>query len=67
MKTDPVIQKGDHVILRNGWEAEILDGYKSRPTRLAKVYGFVTEMGSVYTRDIGAVIRDGKTLPVTVQ
>jgi len=46
------INKGDRVLLRNGWEADIIDGYKTRPTRLAKVYGDYTEMGSVYSTDI---------------
>jgi hypothetical protein len=45
------IKKGRRVMLRNGWEADICDNAKGN-TRLAKVYGFETEMGSVYSHDI---------------
>ena len=64
MKQTPQILKGDRIQLRNGWEAEVLDGYKNRPTRLCKVYGYCTEMGSVYSRDILSVYRDGVWTPV---
>ena len=45
MKQTPQVLKGDRIQLRNGWEAEVLDGYKNRPTRLCKVYGYCTEVG----------------------
>lgn len=50
MKTNE-IKKGMRVVLRNGWEARIEDNLKGN-TRLATVYGYVTEMGSVYSHDI---------------
>lgn len=45
------LKKGDEVVLRNGWKARIEDNKKG-DTRLCTVYGFVTEMGSVYSHDI---------------
>ena len=45
------LKKGARVILENGWFAEIYDNKKGG-TRLAKVYGFATEIGSVYSHDI---------------
>jgi len=45
------LKKGDKVRLRNGWDAEIMDNMKGN-TRLAKVFGFYTEIGSVYSHDI---------------
>tara|TARA_Y100000004_G_C8781048_1_gene354975 strand:+ start:208 stop:516 length:309 start_codon:yes stop_codon:yes gene_type:complete len=50
MKTND-LKKGMKVLLRNGWEARIEDNRKGN-TRLATVYGFYTEMGSVYSHDI---------------
>lgn len=50
MKTNE-LKKGDRVQLRNGWFATIADNMKGN-TRLAKVEGFVTEIGSVYSHDI---------------
>ena len=52
------IKKGMRVMLSNGWEATILDNSRS-VTRLAEVYGYHTEMGSVYTHDIEMVNIDG--------
>ena len=54
MKTNE-LKKGDWVVLANGWEAQIADNMKGN-TRLATVYGFETEMGSVYSHDILAKI-----------
>ena len=54
MKLDQ-IRKGARVLLNNGWEADILDNYTKRAFRLAKVYGFVTEMGSIRSIDISEV------------
>ena len=31
--------KGAKVVLRNGWVATLMDGYKKRPVRLAYVEG----------------------------
>lgn len=45
------LKKGSRVLLRNGWEADLIDNGKGN-TRYAKVYGDYTEMGSVYTKDI---------------
>lgn len=53
MKTND-LKKGARVRLRNGWEADIADNMKGN-TRMAKVYGFETEIGSVYSHDIAAV------------
>jgi len=47
------LKKGTFIRLRNGWDAEIFDNMKGN-TRLAKVYGFETEIGSVYSHDIVA-------------
>jgi hypothetical protein len=40
-------------MLRNGWEADMWDNMKGN-TRVALVYGFETEAGSVYSHDITA-------------
>ena len=53
MKTNE-IKKGARIKLRNGWEADMADNMKGN-TRMAKVYGFETEIGSVYAHDIVAV------------
>lgn len=53
MKTND-IKKGTRVQLRCGWEATIEDNRKGN-TRMATVYGFCTEMGSVYSHDIVSV------------
>jgi hypothetical protein len=42
------------VLLTNGWEADIMDNMKGQ-TRLAKVYGDFTDIGSVYSHDIKSV------------
>jgi hypothetical protein len=49
------LKKGARVQLRNGWFATIEDNLKGN-TRLATVEGYVTEMGSVYSHDIMAVL-----------
>jgi hypothetical protein len=51
MITTNELKKGRRVLLRNGWQADIMDNMKGN-TRLAKVYGFETEIGSVYSHDI---------------
>jgi len=50
MKTND-LKKGTIVRLRNGWQAVIQDNARGN-TRIALVYGFETEMGSVYSHDI---------------
>ena len=45
------LKRGARVLLANGWEADIMDGMKGN-TRLARVYGYETEIGSVYSHDI---------------
>jgi hypothetical protein len=58
------LKKGDMVKLRNGWKARIEDNMKGN-TRLATVYGFCEEMGSVYSHDIVHKINaDGTTIPI---
>jgi len=57
------IKKGARVHLRNGWAAEILDNKKGN-TRMAKVFGDYTEIGSIYVKDIlmARIVRqDGTT------
>ena len=57
------LRKGDNVMLRNGWRADIMDNMKGN-TRLAKVYGFETEVGSVYSHDIMRVLRNDVMTPI---
>jgi hypothetical protein len=45
------LKKGTRVVLRNGWEA-VLEDNKRGSIRMATVYGFYTEMGSIYAHDI---------------
>ena len=56
MKTND-IKKGTRIKLRNGWEAIMEDNRKGN-TRMAKVFGMFTEIGSVYSHDIVAVQRE---------
>jgi hypothetical protein len=53
------VRKGTRVILRNGWEAEVLDNLTNRQTRMCKVFGEYEEMGSVYTSDIAEAFVGG--------
>jgi hypothetical protein len=46
------VKKGTRVMLKQGWEAEVLDNLTNRQTRMCKVYGDYEEMGSVYSSDI---------------
>lgn len=52
MKTND-LKKGTRVMLRNGWEADLWDNMRGN-TRVANVYGFCEEAGSVYAHDIVA-------------
>jgi hypothetical protein len=45
------LKKGTRVLLRNGWEAKTLGTAKTAAV-LCEVYGYYTEMGSVYGHDI---------------
>jgi len=63
MKTND-LKKGARVRLAGtGWEADIWDNKKGN-TRVALVYGWETEAGSVYSHDIEAVLVEGKWLPI---
>lgn len=63
MKTNE-IKKGTRIRLRNGWNATMFDNMRGN-TRMAEVEGFVTEIGSVYSHDIMAVLNpDGSETPV---
>jgi hypothetical protein len=53
------------VVLRNGWEAEVLDNLTNRATRMCKVYGTYTEMGSIYTSDLYSAFIGGQWELVT--
>lgn len=66
MKTND-LKKGDRIQLRNGWEATIEDNRKG-DIRMATVYGFETEMGSVYSHDIVRFLPKGPDArPVTME
>lgn len=43
--------KGDKITLKNGWKADVMGKAKSIRIFL-RVYGFATELGDTYTRDI---------------
>ena len=45
------LKKGTMVNQRNGWKARIEDNKKGN-SRLATVFGYCTEMGSIYAHDI---------------
>lgn len=47
------LKKGTRVMLRNGWEADIMDNMRGN-TRVCMVYGDFEEAGSVYSHDIMA-------------
>ena len=54
------LKKGTKVILKNSWNA-ILEDSKKGQIRMATVFGFTTEMGSIYATDIKYAIIDGLT------
>lgn len=58
------LKKGALVILRNGWEARLEDNKKGQ-VRLATVWGYETEMGSIYAHDIAYAVVDGQRVAVT--
>lgn len=57
------LRKGARVRLNCGWEADIADNAKGN-TRMCKVYGHYTEIGSVYSHDIVEALIDGQWIPV---
>lgn len=57
------LKKGDKVLLENGWDAVIYDNKKGN-IRLAEVYGWFTEIGSVYAHDIVAKYTDSGLVPI---
>ena len=58
------LKKGMRVRLQGtGWLADIADNAKGN-IRMCKVYGFETEIGSVYTHDIEEVMVNGLWEPV---
>lgn len=60
------VEKGMTVILKNGNRAIVMDGQKRQATRLCKVFGLYTEMGSVYSTDIVMANVDGLWTQVTL-
>jgi hypothetical protein len=54
------VRKGTLVVLRNGWEAIVEDNLTNRATRMCKVYGTYTEMGSCYSSDIHSALINGQ-------
>lgn len=62
MKTNE-LKKGMMVALRNGWKAEIADNKKGN-VRMATVYGYETEMGSIYAHDIAWALVDGTLVSI---
>lgn len=57
------IKKGMRVRLRNGWYGTMADNMRGN-TRMVKVEGYYTEIGSVYSHDIAFVQIDGTWQPV---
>jgi len=70
MKMDKVkvteLGKGTRVILRNGWVATLMDGYKKRSTRLAREEGLLNEIRLIYVSDIGYAEIDEQLYEVEV-
>ena len=56
MKANDLV-KGDWVLLRNGWLAQVAQKRVRGNTPMLKVYGFYTEIGSCYVWDIAAKIQ----------
>jgi hypothetical protein len=54
MKTND-IKKGAEVMLASGWRAILQDNARGN-IRTAKVFGHMTEIGSIYSHDIVAVL-----------
>ena len=52
------IRKGNKVALRNGFTALVMDNQTRGKTRMCRVFGIHTEMGSVNSTDIISVLND---------
>lgn len=65
MKTND-LKKGTRVMLRNGWEADVMDNMRGN-TRVCMVYGFETEAGSVYSHDIVAYKDERSTWQTNIE
>jgi hypothetical protein len=59
------LKNGDRVRLRNGWFATIADNKKGN-TRMARVEGVYTELGSIYAHDIVAFIPKESGAPIAI-
>ena len=57
------MRKGQTGYLKDGVRFRIEDNKKGN-IRMATVYGFATEMGSIYTHDIASLEVDGKSEPL---
>lgn len=57
------LKKGIFVHQVNGWDARIEDNLKGN-TRLATVWGFVEEMGSIYSHDIQYAYKDSTGMTI---
>jgi len=57
------LKKGTRVLLNNGWEATLEDNRKGN-IRLATVYGYCEEMGSIYSHDIVSYQENGEWVSV---
>ena len=60
------LKKGDIVKLWNGWQAEICDNKKGN-IRLAKVFGYYTEIGSIYAWDIAYKVEGNVAIELTTK
>lgn len=59
------LKKGAKVILKNGWNATIMDNMRGN-IRMAEVDGYHKETGSIYAHDIKSVIIEDKEVPITL-
>ena len=57
--TTKEVRKGTRIVLRDGREGEVLDNLTTRATRMCKVFGVYTEMGSIYSTDIAEAFVNG--------
>jgi len=60
------VEKGMTVILKNGNRAIVMDGLKHQATRMCRVFGDFTEMGSVYSTAIVMANVNGLWTEVTL-
>ncbi len=50
------LKKGDFVILKNGWRAQLLENSSNTSLPLCQVWGDYTEAGSVFSHEMLATI-----------